>query len=168
MDKTERMLMVTCDNDDFNFKKAMEYLFNVEGGYSNHKNDRGGATNFGITQKTYDYYRKKNKLAPRSVKQIEKTEALKIYYEDYWVASGANKIQNFSLALILFDSCVNHGVSVGKSLYLKSAGNVDLFLQLRREKYKSIVERNPTQKVFYAGWLNRLKKLENYINSDRD
>ena len=36
MDKTERMLMVTCDNDDFNFKKAMKYLFNVEGGYSNH------------------------------------------------------------------------------------------------------------------------------------
>jgi len=41
-----------------NFEKALKYLFPVEGGYSNNKHDRGGKTNMGITQNTYNYYLK--------------------------------------------------------------------------------------------------------------
>lgn len=150
-------------NNDINFKRALNYIYSVEGGYSNHKNDRGGKTNYGITQKTYDEFRKNRKLLPLSVKDIKKEEADLIYYKNYWCASGANKISDFSMALVLFDSCVNHGVSAGKLLYKKSENDIDNFLKLRKEKYKNIVEKNPSQKIFYNGWINRLKKLKNYI-----
>lgn len=158
--------MVDCNND--NFKKALDYLFEAEGGYSNHKNDRGGATNFGITQRTYDFYQKRKGLAPAPVKQITKQEAAQIYYEDYWIKSGADKIEDFSIALILFDSCVNHGVSGGISLYKKAGNNSEKFLNLRREKYKAIAENNSSQKVFLKGWLNRVDKLEKYIKKEQE
>lgn len=158
--------MAACDNDRGNFDKAVDYLFEIEGGYSSHKNDKGGATNFGITQCTYNAYRKRKGLAPLAVKQITKQEAQQIYYEDYWIASGADKIDDFALALVLFDSCVNHGLGAGRTLYKKSNGNVQAFLNFRREKYKAIVEHNPSQKVFYNGWMNRINKLEKYIQEN--
>ena len=37
-----------------NFEKAMKFVFEMEGGYSNRKDDRGGKTNMGVTQKNYD------------------------------------------------------------------------------------------------------------------
>ncbi len=157
--------MVYCNN--YRFEKALEYLFQAEGGYSNHKNDKGGATNFGITQRTYDAYQQRKGFAPTPVKQITRQEAAQIYYEDYWIASGADKIDNFPIALILFDSCVNHGVSAGKSLYKKADNNAEKFLNLRREKYKSIVKNNPSQKVFLKGWLNRIDRLEKYIKKEQ-
>ena len=42
-----------------NFQKALEFVFHAEGGYSNHKNDRGGATNMGVTQTAYNAYRQR-------------------------------------------------------------------------------------------------------------
>ena len=82
-------------NDKERFKLAMQYLFKAEGAYSNHKCDKGGATNYGITQKTYDYYRKKKELCLEPVINITKQEAENIYYEDFWLLSGANKENDF-------------------------------------------------------------------------
>jgi lysozyme family protein len=148
-------------NDNFN--KAMLYLFQVEGGYVNNKNDKGGATNLGITQKTYNAFLKKYGLIEKSVRDISKKEATQIYYENYWISSTADKISDFPLALITFDSAVNHGVSIAKTLLKQSNNDFYKFLNLRKEKYKAIVQKNPSQKVFYKGWLNRLTRLENYL-----
>ncbi len=152
--------------DKDRFCLIMSYLFKAEGGYSNHKYDKGGVTNYGITQKTYDAFRKKKNLTSQSVVKITKDEAYNLYYEDFWCASGADKIENTALACVLFDACVNHGVALGKSLYLKSDGNINTFLNLRREKYKNIVKNNPTQKVFLKGWLNRIDNLEKFIKNE--
>ena len=53
-----------------NFEKAMKFVFSIEGGYSDKKNDRGGKTNYGVTQTTYDEYRKSKNLELESVKNI--------------------------------------------------------------------------------------------------
>lgn len=45
-----------------------------EGGYVNHPKDPGGATNFGVTQRVYDSYRKDRGQSARSVKQITSDE----------------------------------------------------------------------------------------------
>lgn len=149
------------------FYKAMEYLFAVEGGYSNHKLDKGGVTNFGITQKTYNLYLKKHGFKEKSVTTITKNEVFQIYYEEFWLPSGAEKIDDFDISLILFDSCVNHGLSIGKALYKKSGNNAGSFLNLRREKYKAIVAANPLQKVFLKGWMNRIDRLEKFIDEQK-
>ena len=38
---------------DKNFEKIVQLVFGSEGGFSNHPNDRGGRTNYGVTQATY-------------------------------------------------------------------------------------------------------------------
>lgn len=148
---------------DINFQKAINHLFKLEGGYSNNKDDKGGETNYGITQKTYSLYLKKKNIQNKTVKEITKEEATNIYYEEYWLLSGANKISDFKLAYLLFDSCVNHGLYVGKNLYEKSNGEFTQFLNLRRDKYFAIVKSNQTQKIFLKGWLNRLSYIEKFV-----
>ena len=148
---------------DLNFQKAIKHLFRLEGGYSNNKNDKGGETNYGITQKTYNLYIKKQNFQNKTVKQITKEEAISIYYQEYWLLSGASKIFDFKLAYLLFDSCVNHGVSIGKKLYKNANADFEKFIDLRRERYYAIVKNNPTQKIFLKGWLNRLTYIERLV-----
>ena len=58
-----------------NFEKAMKFVFEMEGGYSNRKDDRGGKTNMGVTQKNYDAYRTTKKLPLQDVRNITQQEA---------------------------------------------------------------------------------------------
>lgn len=47
-------------------------------------------------------------------------------------------------------------------------GNCELINAIVKERkrfYKSIVEKNPSQKKFYQGWLNRVDNTTKYINS---
>ena len=148
-----------------NFEKALEFLFPSEGGYSNHKNDLGGPTNMGVTQSTYDYYRRKHDLQPKDVKNITRDEAKKIYYEDYWLTSGADKVSDPKMGIVLFDTAVLHGPGKAREFYNSSGGNINKFLEIRRKSYDNIVARKPSQKVFYQGWQNRVTNLQNYLKN---
>ncbi len=149
--------------NDKRFKKSLDFVLLSEGGYVNHPNDAGGETNFGITKKVYDMYRKSKNLPAQSVKNISNEEVEEIYYKKYYIASGADKISDDKLALIHFDTAVNMGVSRAGSFLTLSRGNTDKYLKLRKDKYIEFSKRNPAQKVFLQGWLNRLCRLENYI-----
>ncbi len=149
--------------EDKRFKKALDFVLLSEGGYVNHPADLGGETNFGITKAVYDMYRKSKNLPQRSVKNITSEEIEEIYYKKYYQASGADKIADEVLALIHFDTAVNMGVSRAGSFLTLSQGNRDKYLKLRRDKYIEFARVNPSQKVFLNGWLNRLGRLEKYI-----
>lgn len=150
---------------DKNFEKGLKFVLAREGGYSNHPSDSGGETNKGITHKTYDAYRKSQGLPTRSVKDITDKEVKDIYYNNYYKASGADKIGDSKLATVVLDTAVNMGVSRAKMMLNKSNGNVDKYLALRQEKYKEFVQAKPSQKVFLKGWQNRVADLDNYVNS---
>ncbi len=150
------------------FLKALNFVFSLEGGYSNHKADRGGATNYGITQGTYNAYRRSVNKNMQPVELITKEEATDIYYKEYWLKSGANKIYDFGLALMLFDSCVNHGLKTGVELYRESGKDLEKFFELRKNKYRAIVMNNPSQRVFIKGWFNRLHRLEKFIKEQEN
>lgn len=150
---------------DKNFEKGLKFVLAREGGYSNHPNDSGGETNKGITHKTYDTYRKSQGLPTRSVKDIIDKEVKEIYYNNYYKASGADKVGDPKLSTVVFDTAVNMGVSRAKTMLEKSNGNVDKYLALRQDKYKEFVQAKQSQKVFLQGWQNRVKDLDNYVNS---
>ena len=61
------------------FEASLPFILRWEGGYVNHPNDPGGATNKGVTQRVYDDWRGKKGLARRTVKQIEDAEVHAIY-----------------------------------------------------------------------------------------
>lgn len=147
------------------FYNALKFVLSKEGGYSNHPNDSGGETNKGITHKTYDAYRKSQNLRVRSVKFITNKEVEDIYYNQYYKASGADKIKDPKLAAVVFDTSVNMGIGRAKTILNQSNGDVSRYLDLRLEKYKEFAEAKPSQKVFLKGWNNRVNDLKNYINS---
>lgn len=66
-----------------NYDQSLKYVLLYEGGYTNDPNDPGGPTNYGIIQREYDAYRKKNGATTQSVKYITKDEYSEIYRKQY-------------------------------------------------------------------------------------
>ncbi len=147
-----------------NFQKALEFVFHAEGGYNNDAADPGGPTNMGVTQDTYNAYRKRKKLPYNDVRNIKKQEATNIYYEDYWLPSGADKIDDPKLAIAMFDTAVLHSPYNAKQFYSRSDGSVEDFLNLRQKSYDNIVAKHPERKKFHEGWNNRVNDLRDRLN----
>lgn len=80
-----------------------------EGGFVNDPDDPGGPTNRGVTQRVYDGYRKRNGLAPRSVRGITAEEIHEIYRDQYWDAVRGDDLP-LGLDYAVFDYAVNSGV----------------------------------------------------------
>ncbi len=168
--KTENPIKSESNKYDWsekqNFKNSMNIVFKHEGGFSDDPNDSGGRTNMGITQRTYNDYCKRHGLKEKDVKNITKEEAINVYYNDYWRASGADKIDNYAEALILFDTAVLHGVGKAKQFYKASNGNFEKMLQLRKKYYLNRVKENPSQKKYLNGWNNRVDNLYNILKEN--
>lgn len=145
---------------DKQFEKIMKYVYNAEGGFVDNPNDRGGRTNMGVTQRTYDAYNKKHGLEQKDVKNITKEEADKIYYDEYWVASGADKIKDKYLAYMHYDAAINHGVGTAKRMLKQSGGDFDKYYQGRKNAYGDLAKRRQNQRGFYKGWINRIDKID--------
>lgn len=105
-----------------NFSRSLLAVLVHEGGYVNHPKDPGGATNKGVTQRVYDDWRVKQKLAPRSVKQLEQGEIEAIYRKLYWDACRCDDLPA-GVDYCVFDFAVNSGVSRA-SRYLQQAAGV--------------------------------------------
>lgn len=147
------------------FTKALKFVLKWEGGYVCNPNDKGGATNKGITQNTYNVWLKSQGLASKDVKNISDEEVKQIYYENYWMLAGCNKMDKV-FAILVFDTAVNMGVSCAKE-FLKKAEwkNPDKFILARAAKYKEFAQYG-NQRIFLQGWLNRLSDLERYVNEN--
>jgi surface antigen len=161
-------------NSNVNFRTSMDFVARWEGGFVNHPNDLGGPTNKGITQATYNAYRRDKGEPTRSVQFISQAEVDDIYFTRYWLASGSQALSP-QLALVHFDTAVNMGVGAATALLnqaRQAGGNndravVDQYLQLRENRYRAIANNNPTQRVFLQGWLNRNNSLRQEVDKLR-
>lgn len=153
------------DFADLEYPNMLKFVLYWEGGYNNSKNDDGGETNKGITHTTYDSYRRSKGLPKQSVKYMTDEEMQEIYYNNYYKASGADKIENPRLALYVFDTAILHGVYGAKQILKKSGGDLEKFEQLRKEHYYKRVEEKPSQKEWLQGWLNRVNHLKDYAKT---
>lgn len=93
-----------------NFDKSLEYVLAHEGGYVNHPKDPGGATNKGVTQKTYNDYLRRVGVSPRSVKFISDDEVKSIYERQYWDVLKCDELPS-GVDYAVFDFGVNSGPS---------------------------------------------------------
>ena len=84
---------------------------------------------------------------------------MEFFYHEFWKESGADKIRNPVKATILFDSTVLLGTQTAKSLYNKSNGNMNKFLDYRENYHKKVIQKYPTQKKYEQGWMNRVNDL---------
>lgn len=154
-----------------NFQMALRFTLRWEGGYVNDPDDPGGATNKGITQKTYDAYRKKKGQALQPVQSISDAEVQDIYKAGYWDTVQGDR-QGWPLNLVLFDTAVNMGPARANEFLeqakktLDQIPSIDLqelarrVIDLRVNRYYWLVLRNPRLKKFLNGWLNRVRDLK--------
>lgn len=155
-------------------------MLQSEGGYVNHPADRGGATNRGVTQLTYDTYRRIHGLPIQDVRQLTEEEVQAIYSKGYWQTTSCDHLP-WPVNLVVFDCAVNSGpLRAAKMLQqelgvvadgaigpktLAAVAAVDpiqlatRYLDRRDEFYGAIVKGNPSQSVFLKGWLNRTSRL---------
>ena len=91
-----------------NRSKVQAWIGLSEGGYVNNPKDPGGATDRGITQRTYDAWNKQNNRPVRSVRGISKEEAETIIFEQYMKPVGFDELPN-GLDYAMADYSVNSG-----------------------------------------------------------
>jgi len=65
------------------FDWAVEEILKWEGGYVDHPQDPGGATNMGITRNTLADWRGRP-VSKEEVKELSESEAKDIYFKRYW------------------------------------------------------------------------------------
>ena len=107
------------------FNAALPLLLRFEGGLSDAPSDRGGLTNYGITQATFDAWNVGRDRPRVSVRTITDAEVREIYRELYWVPSGAHRFvgETFTLSFTLFDGAVNFGVPQGTRFLQRAINN---------------------------------------------
>jgi lysozyme family protein len=104
-----------------NFLASLKEVLRHEGGYVNHPKDPGGATNRGVTQATYDGYRRLKRQLPRSVKFIVDAEVADCYKQLYWDKVCGDALPR-GIDFAVFDAAVNSGPAKGE-LWLQQAIN---------------------------------------------
>ena len=90
------------------FDRALPHILRHEGGFVNHPRDPGGATNFGITQNTYNNWLRSQGHQQRSVRHITQEEVASIYKEGFWDTVRGDFLPD-GVAYCVFDASVNSG-----------------------------------------------------------
>lgn len=161
------------------FFKAVKLTMEFEGHHrlSNIKDDKGGKTKFGISQRAYPYL---------DIENLKYQDAVQIYYDDYWKKLDCDAIKDKNLAINLFDAAINMGRKnavkiLQKALFMdknqidgflgpitnkaiklyyeKHETIVGQFIMFRILKYYEIIEKDSSQKIFFRGWVIRTMSL---------
>ncbi len=153
------------------FEPAVVKTLAHEGGakFTNDPTDRGGATKYGISQRAYPDI---------DIRSLTERAARGIYKRDYWDRICGDDIESQAIAEAIFDTAVNMGVRTASRLAqvaasirpadgiigsgsVASLNSTDeaMFLAMytvtKIARYAAICNRNPAQKKFLLGWINR-------------
>ena len=161
------------------FAKYAPLLQELEGGFVNHPDDKGGPTCAGVTLATYRNVYGEDKTV-EDLRHISNDEWSHIMKTFYWDRCKADKISSQKVAELIVDWCINSGsIGICKTQevvgakpdgivgpitlsLINSSDPARLFERLwnaRRQHYINIVKRSPSQKVFMTGWMNRLNRF---------
>jgi len=144
---------------DPDFIEAVEFTLLQEGVISDDPHDTGGYTIFGISYKWFPEQVKhlKKLLEEGNIEgAIEFTK--EFYYNAFWLRAGCDKVYR-NLALCIFDTAVNCGISRAKKIRDKSDDSWRIYL-LERCDWNTQCK---TEKYHLRGWTKRIIRLKRYI-----
>ncbi len=109
------------------FNECVEATIGFEGEYSDHPNDSGGRTKYGITASTLESAKTKGWVPSNvTIKNLKLDHAKTIYKKGYWDVVKADSLPH-PLDLIIFDMAVNHGVNSAIKLLQKTLNSMSGF-----------------------------------------
>ena len=76
-----------------NYQHCLEMILHHEGGYVNHPEDPGGATNLGVTKRVYEEWVGRTVTLDK-MEQLQVSDVAPIYKKNYW-----NRVNHSSLKL---------------------------------------------------------------------
>lgn len=194
--------IVDIDNNKKNasFDKSQKKVFNAEAGYSKDKNDNGNyvdtpygkrfiGTKYGISAQQLQEYLKRLPTR-KDMENLSYDTAVKILKENYWDVANLDGLKNQLLADIIYDGCVNQGVSALKDITKRALSdmNIDIkdstdvfdddvidkinnygnqyllakkILDYRKNRYM----KSATAKTHLKGWLARLDKFYDELDT---
>jgi len=100
-----------------NFKNCLPIILGFEGGRSNDRQDPGGRTNKGITQRTYNAWRDRKGWERVDVYSIPYNDVVDIYLSEYWNAINGDWLRPGE-DLVVFDFAVNSGPARARSAWV--------------------------------------------------
>ena len=99
----------------------IEETVQTEGGFVNDPLDAGGATNFGITQKTFSDFIGRSATADE-IENMALEAAVEIYFENFWKKNKVERLPE-PLQHHYFDCLVQHGPRNSGRIHQQSAVN---------------------------------------------
>lgn len=159
------------------FDKALDFVLEMEGVYTNDRQDPGGTTKYGISSRAYPHL---------DIENITLDDARALYIRDYWKGSGA-KVADISpeLAMIMFDTAVNMGTEYSirllqRILHIKEDGIfgpitkstlevadidqlIDWYMTNRMLRYTEL----EAWSRYRRGWTRRLMSLLRRVYTDK-
>jgi lysozyme family protein len=93
-----------------NYAQALKQVLKYEGGKVDDPRDPGGRTAYGVTQETYNAWRKKQNLPAADVFSISQADVAAIYRQEYWDRVRGDDLPS-GVDFAVFDFAVNSGVS---------------------------------------------------------
>ena len=169
-------------------KIMIDDVLSKEGGFVNHPADKGGPTNFGITQRTLSKYLETS-VTVEDVRGMDVETARDIYELRYYRSPKIDRLPE-GIQHFVFDCAVNHGprraikfvqevcndsgygpltadgLMGPKTKAQANSCHAELgdwmlvaLVEERQIFYANIVANNPDQSVFLNGWLNRARSF---------
>lgn len=157
------------------FPTALKFTLKEEGGNVDNPHDPGGRTSRGITQRTYDAYRRHQKLPVQDVYHATDTEVASIYHSTYWEPYADR--WPVGVDLVYFDFAVNAGphesliclqrtvgvngdgicgpITVETVQNYPAVNTVESFTAARKSFYESLHNR-----LFLHDWLGRSDRAQ--------
>jgi lysozyme family protein len=129
--------------------RVIPFLWEHEGTtYENDPDDPGGATKFGIDQRSHPNI---------DIKNLTADQASEIYWNE-WLRDGCDHLPS-PLDWLFFDACVNCGIGRSQKFLNESGRDPEKFQDARRGFYNRLAEQKPNLKKFLKGWLARVDDL---------
>lgn len=153
----------------------------VEGGYSDHPADSGGATNMGITAHSLaDYNKRRGK--DWTIPTLDRDQAREFYFDEYWIPMRLHEIGDQAVKNVLFATAIHTGIhtavlnlqwivgakadgiigpkTIAMINYSTASENiVNRYCDSIKDYYKDLVKRKPEKVVFIKGWTKRINSF---------
>ena len=167
------------------FKDAIDKVLKNEGGFNDIPQDKGSATNYGISLRFYQSKIDSN-ATKDTIKNLTRQDAEDIYFQYFWHNNKYDEIKAQVLAEKLLDISVNMGNTIANRFCQKAynalglkklevdgimgSNTIDELNKCSQENiinmisyikifqknyYLEIVSNRPDQHIFLKGWLNR-------------